>query len=213
MNSRNNLENRENTKEVWTASFTEKLQIEDVPWVRLTTPYDRAHEFKQYLRDIQKKDLGVIKRTMNEISSNVEHQSTLWAVTPFAMVFLVRSFREIILEEKPDECAKYLAEQLLSLFVVVADACQVLEEVEGEEPLPAFEDMLKEEYLWPEEYTEEEDEIRFEEELYPDQLFYSFYYYSFEELKKLKPFLSQVKNEQLKETLSDELKELQDYLQ
>lgn len=44
--------------------------------------------------------------------------------------------------------------------------------------------LLKEEYLWSEVYDEEEDELRYEEEdVFPDDLFYSFYYYSFEVLK------------------------------
>ena len=56
--------------------------------------------------------------------------------------------------------------------------------MEHEDPLPFFEDMLKEKYLWSEVYEEEEDELRYEEEdVFPDDLFYSFYYYSFEVLK------------------------------
>ena len=53
--------------------------------------------------------------------------------------------------------------------------------MEHAEPLPLFSDMLKEEYLWSEEYDEEEDEMRYEEdEVFPADLFYSFYYYSYE---------------------------------
>ena len=51
-------------------------------------------------------------------------------------------------------------------------------------PLPFFEDMLKEEYLWSEVYNEYDDCLRYEyENFFPDNLFYSFYYYSFEVLK------------------------------
>ena len=50
--------------------------------------------------------------------------------------------------------------------------------------LPFFEDMLKEEYLWSEVYNEDDDCIRYEDEnVFPDDLFYSFYHYSFEVLK------------------------------
>ena len=53
--------------------------------------------------------------------------------------------------------------------------------MEHADPLPFFFDMLKEEYLWSEEYDEEEDEMRYEEdEVFPDDLFYSFYYYSWQ---------------------------------
>ena len=210
------MENRENfemMKETEGDSFTEQLKIEDIPWIRLTTPYGRADEFERYLKDIQKKDLGIIKETMRQIENNVEHQSTLWAVSPVAMVFLTRTFKEIILEEEPDACAQYLAEKLLSLFIVMAEACKMTDDMEHEEPLPFFQDMLKEEYLWSQEYDEEEDEIRYEEGAFPDDLFYSFYYYSFEELKKLKPLLDKVKNQQLKEKLSNGIAELKEYLQ
>ena len=51
-------------------------------------------------------------------------------------------------------------------------------------PLPFFEDMLKEEYLWSEVYNEDDDCLRYEDgNVFPDDLFYSFYYYSFEVLK------------------------------
>ena len=51
--------------------------------------------------------------------------------------------------------------------------------MEHADPLPLFSNLLREEYLWSEEYDEEEDEMRYEEdEVFPDDLFYSFYYYS-----------------------------------
>ena len=43
----------------------------------------------------------------------------------------------------------------------------------------------RQEYLWPAEYDEEEDEMRYEEdEVFPDDLFYSFYYYSWHDVYK-----------------------------
>lgn len=62
------------------------------------------------------------------------------------------------------------------------------------DPLPLFSDMLKEEYLWSEEYDEEEDEMRYEEEeVFPDDLFYSFYYYSWQAVLAYKEQLEQYK--------------------
>ena len=41
--------------------------------------------------------------------------------------------------------------------------------------------MLNEEYLWSEEYDEEIDALRYEEEdVFPGNLFYSFYYYTWQ---------------------------------
>lgn len=213
MENREDFEMVEGIEEIETDPFIEQLKIEDIPWIRLTTSYGRADEFEKYLTDIQKKNLGVIKEAMRQIECNIEHQSTLWAVSPIATVFLVRDFKRIIFEEEPDACSRYLAEKLLSIFIVIAEACKMPEGMEHEEPLPSFQDMLKEEYLWPEEYTEEEDEIRYGEGPFQDDLFYSFYYYSFEELKKLKPLLDKIKNQKLKEKLSDGIAELKELLQ
>ena len=53
-------------------------------------------------------------------------------------------------------------------------------------------DMLREEYLWSEEYDEEEDEMRYEEdEVFPDDLFYSFYYYSWQSVKAYRDVLEE----------------------
>ena len=60
-------------------------------------------------------------------------------------------------------------------------------------PLPLFSDLLKEEYLWSEQYDEEEDEMRYEEEdVFPDNLFYSFYYYSWQAVLAYQSSLEQL---------------------
>lgn len=62
--------------------------------------------------------------------------------------------------------------------------------LEHADPLPCFEDMLNEEYLWSEEYDEDEDVLRYEEEdVFPDDLFFSFYYYSLQVLLLAIPLL------------------------
>lgn len=72
----------------------------------------------------------------------------------------------------------------------MANVCEEIEEFEHPEPLPFFGDMLREEYLWSEEYNEEDDEMRYEEEeIFADDLFYSFYYYSRQALLSIKPQL------------------------
>ena len=61
--------------------------------------------------------------------------------------------------------------------------------------------MLNEEYLWSEEYDEDEDMIRYEEdEVFPDDLFFSFYYYSLQVLLLGRPLLDK-NNEQEAELL------------
>ena len=73
--------------------------------------------------------------------------------------------------------------------------------LEHADPLPNFVDMLNEEYLWSEEYDEDEDMIRYEEdEVFSDDLFFSFYYYSLQVLLLGRPLLDK-NNEQEAELL------------
>ena len=86
--------------------------------------------------------------------------------------------------------ADYLANELLELFIEIAEAINGAEKFEHADQLPHFSDLLKEEYLWSEEYDEEADELRYEsDEVFPDDLFYSFYYYSHQVLLLCKPML------------------------
>lgn len=67
-------------------------------------------------------------------------------------------------------------------------------------PLPFFEDMLKEEYLWSEDYNEDDDLLRYEDEnVYPDDLFYSFYYYSYRVIENSLPILKAIEHKSAKE--------------
>ena len=67
------------------------------------------------------------------------------------------------------------------------------DEMEHAEPLPQFSDLLREEYLWSEEYDEEADEMRYEEdEVFPADEFYSFYYDSWQSVEAYRDILEQV---------------------
>lgn len=67
--------------------------------------------------------------------------------------------------------------------------------------------MLNEEYLWSEEYDEDEDILRYEEEeVFPNDLFFSFYYYSLQVLLLYKPLLD--KNNKFEVTLLELLTEI-----
>ena len=69
--------------------------------------------------------------------------------------------------------------------------------LEHADPLPSFADMLNEEYLWSEEYDEDEDVLRYEEEeVFPADLFFSFYYYSLQVLLLGKLLLDEANEEE-----------------
>ena len=167
-----------------TQRYIKTVQISDIPWHRLTTSYGRATDFPTELDVLWKMEsIDAIDAASEEIALNIEHQSTLWHSTPFALIFLLRTFKKAVEEQRHNEVARYLAEALVELFIVIAESIRDGLVLEHADPLPNFVDMLDEEYLWSEVYDEDEDMIRYEEdEVFPDDLFFSFYYYSLQVL-------------------------------
>lgn len=170
--------------DVATQIYIETVQVSDIPWHRLTTTYGRATDFPTELDVLwNMESIETINAAGEELAQNIEHQSTLWHATPFAMIFLFRIFKKAQEESTQNKVAQYLAEQLVDLFSVIAECIRDGLLLEHADPLPCFEDMLNEEYLWSEEYDEDEDVLRYEEEdVFPDDLFFSFYYYSLQVL-------------------------------
>lgn len=194
-----------------TKKYIETVKVSDIPWHRLTTSYGRATEFPAHLEVLwDMKDVDAIDAAGEELAQNIEHQSTLWHATPFALIFLLRIFKKSIEEQGHNEVARYLSEALVDLFIVIAERIRDSLVLEHADQLPNFEDMLNEEYLWSEEYDEDEDILRYEEEeVFPDDLFFSFYYYSLQVLLLCKPLLD--KNKECDAVLLDLLTEIKDY--
>ena len=200
-----------NLMDTVTKQYIETVKVSDIPWHRLTTTYGRATDFPAHLEVLwDMKDVDAIDAAGEELAQNIEHQSTLWHATPFAMVFLLRIFKKALEERTQNEVAHYLVEQLVDLFTVIAECIRDGLMLEHADQLPNFEDMLNEEYLWSEEYDEDEDILRYEEEeVFPDDLFFSFYYYSLQVLLLCKPLLD--KNKERDAVLLDLLTEIKDY--
>ena len=174
-----------------TKKYIETVQVSDIPWHRLTTSYGRGTDFPNQFDVLWKMNsIEAVDVAGEDIALNIEHQSTLWHATPFAMIFLLRIFKKAQEESAHNDVAQYLAEQLVELFTVIAECIRDGLMQEHADPLPNFEDMLNEEYLWSEEYDEDEDVLRYEEEdVFPDDLFFSFYYYSLQVLLLAIPLL------------------------
>ena len=174
-----------------TKQYIETVKVSDIPWHRLTTTYGRATDFPTALDVLwSMKSIDAVDAAGEALAMNIEHQSTLWHATPFAMIFLLRIFKKALEERTQNEVAHYLAEQLVDLFTVIAECIRDGLVLEHADPLPHFVDMLNEEYLWSEEYDEDEDVLRYEEEdVFPDDLFFSFYYYSLQVLLLAIPLL------------------------
>lgn len=198
-----------NLMDTVTKQYIETVKVSDIPWHRLTTTYGRATDFPAHLEVLwDMKDVDAIDVAGEELAQNIEHQSTLWHATPFAMVFLLRIFKKALEERTQNEVAHYLVEQLVDLFTVIAECIRDGLMLEHADQLPNFEDMLNEEYLWSEEYDEDEDILRYEEEeVFPDDLFFSLYYYSLQVLLLCKPLLD--KNNKYEVTLLELLTEIE----
>lgn len=54
-------------------AFIDNLKIEDVPWIRLTTPYGRANQFPKYLLDICQNDYDIVMKAFDYLEQNIEH--------------------------------------------------------------------------------------------------------------------------------------------
>ena len=194
-----------------TQTYIETAKVSDIPWHRLTTSYGRAIDFPAHLKVLWDMDnIDAVDVAGEELALNIEHQSTLWHSTPFALIFLLRTFKKAVEEQGHNEVARYLAEALVELFIVIAESIRDSLVLEHADPLPNFVDMLNEEYLWSEEYDEDEDILRYEkEEVFPDDLFFSFYYYSLQVLLLCKPLLD--KNKEREAVLLGLLTEIKDY--
>ena len=192
-----------------TKKYIDTVRVSDIPWHRLTTSYGRATDFPAHLEVLwDMKDVDAIDAAGEELAQNIEHQSTLWHATPFALVFLLRIFKRAVEEQGHNEVARYLVEELAELFLIIAECIRDGLMLEHADQLPNFEDMLNEEYLWSEEYDEDEDILRYEEEeVFPDDLFFSFYYYSLQVLLLCKPLLD--KNNKYEVTLLELLIEIE----
>ena len=177
--------------------YIENVKVRDIPWHRLTTAYKRATDFDKYFDVLfNMKSKEDVKEAGNEIAVNIEHQDTLWQATPFACIFLYRVFKKALKDRDKNPVAAYLVPELVELFVYIVEAVNIVEDMEHPDPLVNFKDMLSEEYLWSEVYDEEEDEMRWDEgDVFPDNLYYSFYYYSKQVLLLLKPLLKQSDDE------------------
>lgn len=171
--------------------YIENVKARDIPWHRLTTAYKRATDFDKYFDVLFKmKSKEDVEEAGNEIAVNIEHQDTLWQATPFACIFLYRIFKKALNDRDKNPVAAYLVPELAELFVYIVEAVNIVEDMEHADPLPNFKDMIDEKYLWSEVYDEEEDEMRWDEgDVFPDDLYYSFYYYSKQVLLLLKPLL------------------------
>ncbi len=185
--------------------FMKNLEVDEVPWHRLSTPYGRATEFPKCFNILFKmENMDKVKEALFTLESNTEHQSTLWHSAPFTMIFLAKLFERAAAKYKHNKAAHYIVESLLDFFGLMVECFHDIDSMENTDPLERFEDMLNEDYLWSEEYDEEEDEMRYEDgEVFSDDLFYSFYYYSYQAVVYCKPILKHLEDSPFKDSVKE----------
>ncbi|WP_297949503.1 hypothetical protein [uncultured Campylobacter sp.] len=153
----------------------------------------------------EKFDAKALQDALSKIFNEIEHQSTLWHATPFALLFLARIFMQAravagknanknnqnaAADKKQNDAASrndenangenkaagFIAARLGGFFAFMLEICDDADKISHAAPLASFSDMLAEKYLWPQ--SDEDDEERWEEHFYDDELFYSLYFYS-----------------------------------
>ena len=178
-----------------THDFIDQLTLEGVPWHRLTTPYGRGDELPKLLKNLSSlKNRESVESSVRKISHLIEHQGTLWHVTPFATVFLARIFRSALADASTNPVAHQAVDHIGELFAVLLESVRDAQKLEHADPLPKFVDLLTEDSLRPDD--EEDDELRWEEEeVFSDSMFYSFWFYTKEVLTNALNGLEEVPQE------------------
>lgn len=151
-----------------------EIKRSEIPWQRLTTAYGRGSKLPLLM------DQGEFK----EIANLIEHQSTLWQVTPWVLLFMLRDLKT--------KSPEYVMPEEIKCYLCVTDALSG-RDVSAWEPVPQMKSLLDDAFLWPED--EEEDEVLWEEEEppgYAEQPFTSYYYYSYQLLRDAVPVFENI---------------------
>lgn len=155
--------------------YIDSLSPADIPFARMFTAYGTAENYPDMLDTLMQTDDEKEWNRIFKKMHDFEHQSTLFPPAPFVMVFLVRILEKHLKSDPDGEIVKTLLRRIPYYLDIIKEA----ESLEHAEPLAQFADMLDEQYLLPENCTEDDLEEIFEDpDAVPDNLFYSFYYYS-----------------------------------
>ena len=123
--------------------YINTVKMEEIPWHRIPTTYGRATLFPQYFEALEKmENIEEVEKALYEVSINIEHQSTLWYAAPFAVIFLARIFKKALLKSSTNKSARYIVEDLMEVFHMIAESFHYGEQLEHADPLRFFEDML-----------------------------------------------------------------------
>lgn len=158
-----------------TLEYIRNVKVEEIDWSKLFGSYSCGIKIGEDIKNNNLLDLKVLKNIENEI----EHQSTLWTITPFAMIFLIRQLEKDYGDKKEEYC------YILEIYKLIAETLKFTKDEALEEnsfdKLEVYEEMkdIFKTNLNLEDFEDEEEyiEVFFEEEM-TDIRYNSVYYYT-----------------------------------
>lgn len=155
--------------------YIKNVKVEEIDWSKLFGSYSCGIKIGEDIKNNNLLDLKVLKNIENEI----EHQSTLWTITPFAMIFLIRQLEKDYGDKKEEYC------YILEIYKLIVETLKFTQDEALEEnsfdKLEVYEEMkdIFKTNLNLEDFENEEEyiEVFFEEEM-TDIRYNSVYYYT-----------------------------------
>ncbi len=80
--------------------YIKEEKAEDIEWAKLFGAYSCGRKIGEDIKNDNLLNLEILKNIRGEI----EHQSTLWSLTPFTMIFLIRQLEKEYGEKKKEYC-------------------------------------------------------------------------------------------------------------
>ena len=155
--------------------YIKNVKVEEINWSKLFGSYSCGIKIGEDIKNNNLLDLKVLKNIENEI----EHQSTLWTITPFTMIFLIRQLEKDYGDKKEEYC------YILEIYKLIVETLKFTQDEALEEnsfdKLEVYEEMkdIFKINLNLEDFEDEEEyiEVFFEEEM-TDIRYNSVYYYT-----------------------------------
>lgn len=169
--------------------YIRNVKAEEIDWSKLFGSYSCGIKIGEDIKNNNLLDLKVLKNIENEI----EHQSTLWTITPFTMIFLIRQLEKDYGDKKKEYC------YILEIYKLIVETLNFTKDEALDENsfdnLEVYEDMrdIFKTNLNLEDFEDEEEyiEVFFEEEM-TDIRYNSVYYYTDLILKDGKKILEEI---------------------
>ena len=176
-----------------TFEYIRNVKVEEIDWSKLFGSYSCGIKIGEDIKNNNLLDLKVLKNIENEI----EHQSTLWTITPFVMIFLIRQLEKDYGDKKEEYC------YILEIYKLIAETLKLTKDEALEEnsfdKLEVYEDMkdIFKTNLNLEDFEDEEEyiEVFFEEEMI-DIRYNSVYYYTDLIVKDGKKILEEISSKE-----------------